>query len=154
MKHIVCAALLRDGLILLAWRTPGRRVYPNCWDLLGGHVEPDETPAQAMVREVQEEAGITPTRFRMVQAMPEPDPARNGAALYHVFVVTEWTGGEPTMLGEEHSAFKWLAPADTASLPDLAIAAYRDLLPRLPATLDSHPPVTAPTSGPACRAAA
>ncbi|HMR29403.1 MAG TPA: NUDIX hydrolase [Geminicoccaceae bacterium] len=149
MKHTVCAALVRDGLILLARRAPGRRVYPDCWDLLGGHVEPGETLAQAMVREVQEEAGITPTRFRMVHALPEPDPARNGAALYHVFVVTDWTGGEPTMLGEEHCAFKWLAPADIASFPDLAIAVYRDLLPRLPATLDDHPLGTAPASGPA-----
>ena len=29
--------------------------YPNCWDVLGGHVEEGETPTECIIREMQEE---------------------------------------------------------------------------------------------------
>lgn len=29
--------------------------FPNCWDILGGHVEEGETPAETIVREIEEE---------------------------------------------------------------------------------------------------
>ena len=32
--------------------------FPNCWDILGGHVEEGETPAEAIVREIEEEIEI------------------------------------------------------------------------------------------------
>ena len=42
--------------------------YPNCWDILGGHVEIGETPEECIVREMQEEIGVdigTPELFRI-----------------------------------------------------------------------------------------
>ncbi len=91
MKQTACAILLRDGRILLGRRTPQRRFYPDCWDVLGGHLEAGETPEQALIREVQEEAGVTPLRHRLIATLPDPDPVRNGEARYHVFIVTGWT---------------------------------------------------------------
>lgn len=32
--------------------------YPNCWDLIGGHFENNESPKECIVREVKEELGI------------------------------------------------------------------------------------------------
>lgn len=32
--------------------------YPNCWDVLGGHVEAGETPIKCIVREMQEEVEL------------------------------------------------------------------------------------------------
>ncbi len=138
MKHIACAVLIRDNQILLARRAPQRRTYPNCWDLLGGHLEAGETPQQALIRELQEEAGITPTQYRSVGIIAEPDPIRNGEALLHVYLVTNWAGGEPAMLGDEHSEFRWLAPTHAALLPDLAVDAYRELFRTLPQTASHH----------------
>lgn len=37
--------------------------YPNHWDLFGGIIEEGESPEQALVREVQEELGITLKHF-------------------------------------------------------------------------------------------
>jgi mutator protein MutT len=127
MKHIACAILLRDGCILLGRRTPQRRSYPDCWDLLGGHLEAGETPEQALIREVQEEAGVVPAHYKLLTTLADPDSARNGTARYHVFVVTGWTGGEPRMQGDEHSELRWIPIDEAARLPDLAIGAYRRL---------------------------
>lgn len=32
--------------------------YPNMWSLLGGMLEPGETPAECIVREIEEEIGV------------------------------------------------------------------------------------------------
>ena len=33
-----------DGRVLMVHRHPDRRWYPDCWDLIGGHIEPGESP--------------------------------------------------------------------------------------------------------------
>lgn len=42
--------------ILLAHAT-GRKP-PFCWDIIKGHVEPNEEPVEALIREVKEECGL------------------------------------------------------------------------------------------------
>ena len=39
--------------------------YPNMWDVLGGHVDPDETPEECIVREMQEEIGMDLEEFNL-----------------------------------------------------------------------------------------
>lgn len=57
-KRIIAQGLLRDadGRVLLC-----RLTYKPEWDLPGGVVEVDESPADGLVRELQEELGITVT---------------------------------------------------------------------------------------------
>jgi 8-oxo-dGTP pyrophosphatase MutT (NUDIX family) len=38
---------------------------PGTWDVAGGHVEPGETPQQALAREIEEETGW---RLRRIEA--------------------------------------------------------------------------------------
>jgi 8-oxo-dGTP diphosphatase len=44
-------------------RSPDRVLFPGCWDIPGGHVEPDETLYQALAREIEEETGWQLTRL-------------------------------------------------------------------------------------------
>lgn len=52
-------ALITDGRgrIYVQQRAPNRALFPNCWDVAGGHVEPGETLHQALAREIAEETG-------------------------------------------------------------------------------------------------
>ena len=58
-EHLVVTGLLhRHGRVLLVHRSPTRHWYPDTWDLPGGHVEVEESPLEALVRELGEELGI------------------------------------------------------------------------------------------------
>jgi mutator protein MutT len=59
MRHIAAALLFdRSGKLLVYLRDDKPTIpFPNHWDFFGGHVEPGETPEQALVREVKEEIG-------------------------------------------------------------------------------------------------
>jgi 8-oxo-dGTP diphosphatase len=38
--------------------------FPHHWDLIGGHIEDNETPAEALIREVKEEINIDLKEYR------------------------------------------------------------------------------------------
>ncbi len=83
----ICAGgvLVRGEELLLARRSDDREFYPGVWDVVGGHCEEGEAPADALVREVEEEIGVVPRVFREVAVLGEPRPGTHGEAEYHIF---------------------------------------------------------------------
>jgi 8-oxo-dGTP diphosphatase len=59
-RKIVVAALVRDdqGRILLTQRREDQPM-PLYWELPGGKLEPGESPAEGLARELREELGVT-----------------------------------------------------------------------------------------------
>src|SRR6185503_2046650 len=119
----ICAGgvLIRGDKLLLAKRSDDRAFYPGVWDIIGGHCERGETPAETLVREFEEEINITPRSFHEVAVLDEPCPVKHVEAQYHVFVVTAWDGAE-RLLGAEHSELRWVprgSPALAACSPRL-----------------------------------
>jgi 8-oxo-dGTP diphosphatase len=55
-----------DRKVLLGLRAPWKKVWPLHWDTIGGRVEDSESLDDALIREVQEEVGVTPTQFRLI----------------------------------------------------------------------------------------
>ena len=53
-----CALIDRDNRILLSQRPPGKAMT-GLWEFPGGKLEPTETPESALIRELEEELGIT-----------------------------------------------------------------------------------------------
>jgi 8-oxo-dGTP diphosphatase len=130
MRTCAGAFLVRDGRVLLGLRSQGRSLYSGVWDVIGGHVESTESPPEALVRELAEEIEITPTEFRELATLSEPRPEVNGDAVYHIFLVTQWTGVGPLPKGDEHSEIRWFPIEDAVKL-DLAHPAYVELLKQL-----------------------
>lgn len=55
----VLVFITNDDDVLLLKGAPTKRIWPNLYNGVGGHVEPGETIREAALREVQEEVGIT-----------------------------------------------------------------------------------------------
>ena len=117
MRHCACAIFVRDGRILLGKRAPHLSSCPNCWDVIGGHVEAGETVEQALIREAQEEVGLTPTRFVSVGRMDRGEA-------HHFFLILDWRGGEPSLRGDEHTELRWVTPEEASTLHPLALPEY------------------------------
>jgi len=115
----ICAGglLVRGRQILLAKRSEDRTFYPGVWDVIGGHCEGDETPAETLVRELEEEIGVKPSAFEEIAVLDEPPPAEHEEARYHIFIVTAWGGGQPRLRDSEHSEVRWLGLDDALALP-------------------------------------
>lgn len=126
-RQIANALFLRGDTVLLAKRSGRRRSYANCWSFPGGHVEPGESLEHALIREAREEIGLTPQAFRPLAIIPEPDPNRYEDAVYHLYAVTEWNGGDPRICDGEHSELRWVDLDIAGDLQPLALAAYRDV---------------------------
>jgi 8-oxo-dGTP diphosphatase len=114
----------RDGRILLGLRAPSKKVWPGHWDTIGGRVEAGESPDEALVREVQEEVGVTPTEFRLIATVRERQPEIYGDALHHVYAVTAWQGGEPSNACDEHTELKWFTISEMRQLTNIVDADY------------------------------
>ena len=131
MRQIVNALLVRDGAVLLAKRSPARRAYPGSWSFPGGHVEAGETLNDALVREVQEEIGVTPTCFRMLGSIQEPNLRTYDEATYHLYAVSVWEGVQPILIGDEHTELRWVTLDRAGSISGLAMSEYVDFFEML-----------------------
>ena len=79
-KVVVVAAVLdREGRFLIGKRSPHKQSAPGYWCPISGRVEPGETQAEAVVREVREETGL---RVRARSKVAECD-THDGSAIIH-----------------------------------------------------------------------
>jgi mutator protein MutT len=97
--------LLRNDEILLAMKKRG--FGEGYYNGLGGKVEPGETMEQALVRETQEEIGVTPLSWDKVAVhdfIMDADGEEPWHMHVHAFVCREWEG-EP--VETEEMAPQW-----------------------------------------------
>jgi 8-oxo-dGTP diphosphatase len=106
---LVGALIVRDGMLLLGRRSPGKLVCPDAWDVIGGHVEAGEAFEDALLRELEEEVGIRPLVYGERSRHPLPQDG-----MFVLLHVSQWAGGEPRLQNSEHVELRWFpirAPA-------------------------------------------
>lgn len=106
----VCAVIAKDGLFLASHR----RYDPNLWDFIGGKVDDDETPENAMHRECLEETGFI-ADFELFDIRDD--------GLYEVYV---FIGTNPIKISsEDEGMWKY------ASLEEVCNGAFKDFNAKL-----------------------
>ena len=114
-RRIPCVgAIIRDqaGRLLLIQR--GHDPEAGRWSLPGGRIEPGETDAQALVRELLEETGLTVEPGPLVGAVERPGPA--GTVLDIRDYAATVTGGT-LRPGDDAAGASWVPPADVPEWP-------------------------------------
>lgn len=111
MGQVSCVgALIRDdqGRVYVHRRSASRRLLPCTWDVVGGHIEPGETPRQALAREIEEETGW---RLRRIEAqIADWEWAHDGVTHRELDYLVEVEGdlGTPRLEEGKHDAYAWV----------------------------------------------
>ncbi|MFF3488667.1 NUDIX hydrolase [Streptomyces sp. NPDC002701] len=94
-------------------RGPDRRLYPDTWDIVGGHVEPGETLLGALAREVREETGWRLRRVRRLLAVSTWTGDDGGGLRHEADFLVEVDGDldHPILEWTKNSAYAWFGPA-------------------------------------------
>jgi mutator protein MutT len=125
-SQVMCGgALIRDerNRVYVHRRSAGRRLLPGTWDVVGGHVEPGETPEQALAREIEEETGW---RLRRIEAQVADWEwtVHDGVPRRELDYLVEVDGdlGAPRLEAGKHDAGAWVGMGDL----DLMMAGRTD----------------------------
>ena len=106
------AAVVRRGSAYLVCQRPAHKRHGGLWEFPGGKLEPGESLADGVARELREELGLT------VTAVGAPlCTLRDPRSPFEITFVPVSVVGEP--MCHEHTAFAWTLPAQLA---DLALA--------------------------------
>ena len=107
-------AVIKDdqGRLLLIKR--GHEPGAGLWSLPGGRIEPGETDAEALVREMREETGLDVQAGPMLGSVRRPAP---GGMVLDIRDYEATISGGTLRAGDDAAEARWVAPGDLAGLP-------------------------------------
>lgn len=103
---VACALIDVEGRLLLTKRPEGKALT-GLWEFPGGKVEPGETPEHAIIRELEEELGITMSAAGLTPLTFASYPYTEFHLLMPVFGCRRWQG---TVVPREGQAIAWVGP--------------------------------------------
>ncbi|MBI5126522.1 MAG: NUDIX hydrolase [Candidatus Taylorbacteria bacterium] len=112
-RHVSSLILIdKDGKILFQRRTADAKRFAGLLSFFGGGLENNETPEQALVRELKEELDYSVTNATYVGEHPYTLPETQETGIQHVF--TELYDPAKTFHLNEGAGIEW-HPLDTIS---------------------------------------
>jgi 8-oxo-dGTP diphosphatase len=113
---VAVGLLVREnGDILLCQRPPGKS-YALQWEFPGGKVEPGETAAEALARELNEELAIEAEIGRLLHEQVS-HYSDGGTFAVGYYLVEHWSGEMRNLCFND---FRWVSPADLTGYDILA----------------------------------
>ena len=111
---VVAAALVdMDGRVLIARRPKGKELE-GLWEFPGGKIDADESPEEALIRELKEELGIA-VRAPCLAPLTFASHAYDDFHLIMpLYVCRKWEGFVQPLDGQ---ALKWVRPKDLRAYP-------------------------------------
>jgi 8-oxo-dGTP diphosphatase len=109
------------GDILIVKRSDKDDYLPSIWETVGGGMDDELVPQEALKREIKEEAGIEVKVGEPFNVFPIIKD--NGEKKIGITFLCEYLGGD-IVLSDEHSEYKWINPAtfkQYKSIPSLYI---------------------------------
>ncbi|MDQ2717357.1 MAG: NUDIX domain-containing protein [Chloroflexota bacterium] len=106
---VIGAVILNaQGRAFVQKRSQERRLFPGCWDIVGGHVEPGETLYEGLHREIAEETGRQ--LAQVVAILGQFDWVADQKAKRELDVLVEVEGdlSDPQLEWSKHSEFRWI----------------------------------------------
>lgn len=115
MVKVVAKALVRNskGLYLVLYRGNTHPLFPGHIDFPGGEVEPKETPEAAVMREIQEETGLSVNSNKLKKLF-----AKQYRQTTHMLFEAKLTEPDAKVaLSWEHKSYRWITLEELKSLP-------------------------------------
>ncbi len=114
-RRIPCVgAIVHDGQGRLLIIQRGHDPEAGRWSLPGGRVEPGESDAQALAREMLEETGLIVTPGPLVGAVERPG---TGDTVLDIRDYAATVTGGTLAAGDDAADARWVAPGDLTSFP-------------------------------------
>lgn len=113
---------LKNGKVVLQYRSPERYKKWSGYAFPGGHIEEGESLAESVIREVYEETGLTIAAPKLV-AVKDWEPDEGGRYIVFCYKATEFTG---QLRSSEEGEVSWVEKDQLEKL-DLSY----DMLPLL-----------------------
>ena len=107
-------AVIKDGQGRLLLIKRGHEPGAGLWSIPGGRIEPGETDAQALVREMREETGLVIEAGQLIGTVRRP--ARDGDVLDIRDYAATVTGGT-LRAGDDAADARWVDASELRSLP-------------------------------------
>lgn len=108
-----CALVDSDGRVLLAQRPEGKQLA-GLWEFPGGKVEAGETPEETLIRELQEEIGITTQLACLAPLTFASHTYEDFHLLMPLYICRRYEGIARPMEGQ---VLKWVRPRDMRNYP-------------------------------------
>ncbi|WP_405100003.1 (deoxy)nucleoside triphosphate pyrophosphohydrolase [Oceanobacillus sp. FSL H7-0719] len=108
--YVVGAVIINDGKILCAQRGPNKSL-PYKWEFPGGKIENDETPQEALQREIQEEMHC---QIEIGEKVEYTAYEYDFGIVHLTTYICKLNDGKPQLT--EHVNIKWLEPNELESL--------------------------------------
>lgn len=120
-RIVADGVLWSNGKILMVKRASDAKFLPGYWEFPGGKVEYQETPEDALTREIHEECHVNVKILRPLLIDNFYIKSIAGTQFIDIFYLCVCPNDDSVVLNPEHSEYKWL---NLGAIEKLKISKY------------------------------